>query len=214
MAKRKGCRPLQDDEIALIDTHFDSSIGSDKKGGLERRNYTLMMFSIYIGARISETLSLDVEDVLEREKIADEVYFQKKNTKGEKQGRKGVITDECKKLLSDYIMHYQLNLFPKNPLFFSKKGGRLSINQARYIMKGVFKAPDVDITGKLSTHTTRKTFARICYEDGENSIPELQECLGHSAMTSTLSYMSHSNEKVNKILNNISLKDRIENSKL
>lgn len=203
MTTRRGCRPLLDEEIEKLSKHYDELIQNDKDQGTQLRDWTLIMFGFYVGSRISETLSLQVKDVYAFGKVANEVYFKRANCKGKKRGRVGVLNDECRELLGRYIKHYGLDQTPNNGLWFSRKGC-LKRSQATKIMKDVFKA--LEFTGKLATHTCRKTFARKGYETLK-SLPDLKECLGHSSLDSTLSYISHNNENINAFLEGLSFKN-------
>ncbi len=201
MTTRKGCRPLTDDEVKKLSSHYDKAICNDP-GNTKLRDYTLIMFGFYVGSRISETLSLSVKDVWQHGRVSSSVYFKRQNTKGKRAGRTGVINPECQELLTNYIRHYQLDQTPEAGLWFSKRGC-LKRSMASKIMSDVFH--DVlEFDGKVATHSARKTFARKGYEKLHDSLLDLKECLGHSSLDSTLSYISHNNEKVNDFLDNLS----------
>ena len=201
MTTRKGCRPLSDEEIDILKDKFDTLIANDTKD-LKLRDYTLIMLPFYIGTRISETLSIKVKDVFQFGRVTDSVYLKRENTKGKRAGRTGIINDQCKELLTNYIKHYGLENRPDDFLFFSKKG-HLRRSQATKIISNIFKE-EMELDGKVSTHTCRKTFAKKAYTQLNGSLPDLKECLGHSNINSTLSYISHNNEKINNFLENLS----------
>lgn len=205
MTTRKGCRPLTDDEVQQLSDVYDTLIQNDIPEGTKLRDFTLIMFGFYVGSRISETLSLKVKDVYQYGRVSNSVYFKRENTKGQRQGRTGVINKECQELLTNYINHYSLHNNLDNHLFFSKKGN-LKRSQATKIISDTFHNI-LELDGKLSTHTCRKTFARKGYEKLHDSLPDLKDCLGHTSLDSTLSYISHNNEKVNNFLDNLSYKN-------
>lgn len=203
----KGCRPLEPDEISTVHKYFSRLIGHEEydKRDLELRNKTLFFFSLYTGFRISEILSIRVRDVLSYGKIANEVYLQKCNTKGKKQGRKLTLNDNCKKLLEEYVAHYNLRktmeFVPDTFLFFSRQGENLRPRQANNIFHKIYT--DNQFEGKLATHTGRKTFAKACFEALGNDILALQSCMGHQSLASTANYVDPNRDKIEAVIKNL-----------
>ena len=203
----KGSRPLSDDEIRKISAYFDKWIGDSDldRFDLLTRDKTLIFFTIYTGFRINEVLSLTLADVIGHEKtISSYVYLQKQNTKGKRSGRTGIINSKCRELLKTYFDHYHLFDIERTQkgLFFSKKGD-LQNRQALNLFKTTFSECQLD--GKLSTHTARKTFSRLVYKNLNEDILGLKSALGHSSISSTMSYIEENKEKVNKVLENLEL---------
>ena len=202
-ALRPGCRPLTNEEIFELREYFNNLIGSEKdKRNLAKRNFTLIFFGLYTGFRISEILSLKVSDIIERNKIRDTVMVSRNNMKGKKASRRGVINDDLKKILTEYLDHYSYWSFPEKRLF-SFRTGRM----AEYIYLNTFRECNfVDserAERRLSTHSTRKTFAKACYDSVGKNILDLQACMGHKSISSTQSYVSFDNEKVNNALSKL-----------
>lgn len=202
----RGCRAFTDDEIEKIKKYYERRIGSDyDKYNLELRNYTIFMFSLYVGFRISETLSLTINDVYQFNRVSTNIYLQKRNTKGQRQGRVGIINEHCQKLLNNYLIHYQM--IPKTieegnrALFFSRKGNQLTSRQVGRIYDTMFTALEFD--GNLGTHTTRKSFAAKMYKALNNSVLDLKQALGHSSLNSTCSYINPDSEKVQQAQNKL-----------
>ena len=203
----KGSRPLSDDELKKIGSYFDRWIGDPDldKNDLLTRDKTLIFFTIYTGFRINEVLSLKLSDVKGYDKtISSFVYLQKQNTKGKRAGRTGIINSRCRDLLKSYFDHYHLFEIERTQkgLWFSKKGD-LKNRQALNIFKTCFDSNQLD--GKLSTHTARKTFSRLVYKNLNEDILGLKSALGHSSISSTMSYIEENKEKVNKVLEDLVL---------
>jgi len=179
----KGARPFTLEEIEKIKEYYENYIGSDKDQTFDigTRNWALIMFGMYSGFRIAEILSIDVKDVVQNERIVDEVYLERKNTKNKVEGRTGVVNIQCKKILEKHINHYglvdKMKEDPNTPLFISNKGGRLMTRQAINIIYDLSKT--LGFNGKLSTHTLRKTFSKYAYELLDRNILDLQKALGH-----------------------------------
>jgi site-specific recombinase XerD len=200
----QGCRALTDDEIDLIKYHFDDVIGDDVNDAydLQSRNKALFFFGLYSGFRISEILSLTIGDIYDHGHVLDSCYLKRSNTKGKVAGRTGVINSFCKPLLEEYLDHYHLkDKDPKEPLFFSNKGGSLRQRQCQKIYTDLFETLELD--GKLSTHTTRKSFAKKIYEAVDRNIVDLQQALGHKNIASTQHYISFDNQKVSNALEHL-----------
>ena len=56
------------------------------------------------------------------------------------------------------------------------------------------------MTGKLGTHSMRKTLARRVYEGSGKDLMKTQKALGHSRITSTVSYLSFDEKDLDDIL--------------
>ena len=88
---------------------------------------------------------------------------------------------------------------PNSPLFKSRKGYEaIKRVQAFRILKGVYEANG--LTGKLGTHSLRKTFANRIYERLDRDLIKVQRALGHKAITSTVSYLSFKEEEITEVI--------------
>ena len=90
-----GSRPLNEMEIQAILQAFT--------GQYELRNRTLFLLGLNTGARISELLSLNVEDVWRYNRPADIIYFQKRHTKGKLVGRQITIKSGARQAIFELI---------------------------------------------------------------------------------------------------------------
>lgn len=199
-----GCRPLSDEEINKISKYFETTIGDEYQDefNLQMRNRTLLFFGLYTGFRISETLSLNIGDVIESGKILPNCYVKKHNMKGKISGRNVQLNDKCQEVLVNYANHY--NLWNKNPniaLWFSRKSDRMSEKAAYNVYHKIFA--ECEIRGKLGTHTSRKTFAKKCFNSLDRNIFDLQKAMGHRSVASTQSYIESNDEKVSDAIANL-----------
>ncbi len=190
-------RPLTSDELSLLKDKFASLISSDDpKTDLVRRNYTLVFMLLHTGLRISEILPLKVKDVYNFNKVSDNVVireFKVKRTRNIK------LNDQIRSILSDHLFHYKFENLPEQYLFFSRNGSQISTRQASNIFNNIFK--QCEFTGLLGTHTARKTFASKMLENSGNSIPIVQNALGHRSIKTTFSYISGNSETLSKLMN-------------
>ena len=90
-----GSRPLTELEIQNIIQAFT--------GQYELRNRTLFLLGLNTGARISELLSLNVEDVWRYNRPVDIIYFQKRHTKGKLVGRQITIKSGAQQAIFELI---------------------------------------------------------------------------------------------------------------
>ncbi len=198
-----GCRPLEPEEISNIIEYFDNQeeLDQDKRLHLAQRNKTIFLMGLYTGFRISELLSLKIKDVFSFNKISDYCSLQKKNTKKKVAGRITKLNDKAKTILQNYFEYYRLDLKdPDDALFFSSRDGRkLCSRRFQDVLAQCFH--NLELNGKLGTHSLRKTFAKRVYDGVDGSLLELKQALGHSNIDSTAKYVAFNNEKLNDVVN-------------
>lgn len=188
----KGCRALTNDELEKVSLYFN---GRSDTNGL--RDYALFYLALYIGARISEVLSIKVSDVVQYGIVSDEVYLAKSVMKGKREGRRCPLNEKCKEVLTLYIKQKQME---KEMFLFPNVGGDGSICRmtAHRIFKKVYKG--CKLTGKLACHTTRKTFAMKVSDLCDRNILDVQLAMGHKNVDSTVKYVNPNQDKVEKAL--------------
>ncbi len=98
-----GSRPLNEFEIQAILSACDSTRQQAFTGKYELRNRTLFLLGLNTGARISELLSLNVEDVWRYNRPVDIIYFQKRHTKGKLVGRQITIKSGAQQAIFELI---------------------------------------------------------------------------------------------------------------
>jgi len=186
----KGARQLSDEEIRKIAKGFS--------GKYAVRNRTLFILGLACGGRISELLSLTIGDVWQYGKPVDTIYFQKPNTKGKREGRAVPIKEAGKDAIRELVQWYKKrNVIASEtkqsdtieddmPLFTSQKGGGITRQQAHDILKAAFEKAEV--SGKVSTHSLRKTYAHKLLKRGGN-LHTVKEALGHTSIGTTQEYL-------------------------
>lgn len=144
------------------------------KGGY--RDYMLFVFGINTGLRISDILSLKVDDVRDRTHI----ILKEQKTGKTKRIKINGVQDE----LNKYIQ----GMADDEYLFKSQKGHNSPISrvQAYRILSHASRAIGID--GEIGTHTLRKTFGYHFYQKTKD-VALLQELFNHSAPSVTLRYI-------------------------
>jgi len=159
---------------------LDTPIGLRDRGLLE--------FLYSTGARISEAVGLDVDDLsLERipARGPDVVRLFGKGSKE----RLVPLGSYAARALDDYLVRARPGLALKGKgtpaLFLNARGGRLSRQSAWTILKNA--AEKAQIGRDVSPHTLRHSFAPPLLEGGAD-VRLVQELLGHASVTTTQVY--------------------------
>ncbi|WP_026424338.1 site-specific tyrosine recombinase XerD [Actinokineospora inagensis] len=164
-----------DDVLRLLDTPF-----GDDPGTLRDRALLELLYST--GARISEAVGLDLDDVdaTERTALLD--------GKGGKQ-RLVPVGRPALAAVDAYLVRGRPALAAAGrgtpAVFLNRRGGRLSRQSAWNALK--VAAEQAGITVPVSPHTLRHSFATHLLEGGAD-VRVVQELLGHASVTTTQIY--------------------------
>jgi integrase/recombinase XerD len=163
------------DVLRLLD-----SAGGEDSGPLRDRALLEVLYST--GARISEAVGLDLDDLDEHERT---VVL---DGKGGKQ-RLVPIGRPALAALDAYLVRARPALAASGrgspALFLNRRGGRLSRQSAWQVLKTA--AGRAGITATVSPHTLRHSFATHLLEGGAD-VRVVQELLGHASVTTTQIY--------------------------
>jgi integrase/recombinase XerC len=162
----------KDDAGALMTFPAGRTVGSLRDRALLETLYST-------GARVSELVALDLEDVHESEGL---VRLQGK-------GRKERIVP-IGELALESIRRYRKSLprlsasLPSRALFCNQRGGRLT---SRSVARIVTKYSSRLAGGAVSPHTLRHSFATHLLDEGAD-LRSIQEMLGHASLSTTQRY--------------------------
>lgn len=168
-----------DDVLALLD---GAGGDAESDGPLTLRNRALLELLYSTGARISEAVGLDVDDI---DTHARSVLLR---GKGGKQrlvpiGRPAIAA------LDAYLVRGRPGLAQRGRatpgVFLNARGGRLSRQSAWQVLQDA--AERAGITSAVSPHTLRHSFATHLL-DGGADVRVVQELLGHASVTTTQIY--------------------------
>ncbi len=179
----KGCRSLTDKEADLVMKSFG--------GRYAARDKAVFALGRYTGERISAILALKVGDVVQSGKIVDAVTYRRANRKGKVEGRTIKLHPEAKAALVAWInaLAKETVLSADDFVFQSRKGyGPVSRIQYHRVLKEAIETNE--LTGKIATHSMRKTFADRVYEALDHDIYRTQKAMGHKNINSTVQYLS------------------------
>ena len=168
-----------DEVLALLD---GAGGDSDADGPLTLRNRALLELLYSTGARISEAVGLDVDDV---DTHSRSVLLR---GKGDKQ-RLVPIGRPAVSALDTYLVRGRPDLARRGKstpaIFLNVRGGRLSRQSAWQVLQDA--AERAGISSAVSPHTLRHSFATHLLEGGAD-VRVVQELLGHASVTTTQIY--------------------------
>ncbi|WP_072802187.1 site-specific tyrosine recombinase XerD [Rhodococcoides yunnanense] len=165
-----------DQVVAILDSA--STDGGDAPRGLRDKAILELLYST--GARISEAVGLDVDD------IDTETRSVILHGKGDKQ-RLVPVGRPAIEALDAYLVRGRPALIKRSTpaLFLNVRGGRLSRQSAWQVLHSA--AERAGITTPVSPHTLRHSFATHLL-DGGADVRVVQELLGHASVTTTQIY--------------------------
>jgi integrase/recombinase XerD len=157
-----------------------TSTGGVAADPLGLRDRALLEFLYGTGARISEAVGLDLDDLDVDNGVAH------LHGKGGKQ-RLVPIGSKGREALSAYLVRSRPGLLvtAQPAVFLNARGGRLSRQSAWTILRAA--AERAGVTAEVSPHTMRHSFATHLL-DGGADVRVVQELLGHASVTTTQVY--------------------------
>ena len=171
-----------DETFALLDTEQKPGQPGAESAEAERllcRDLALAELLYGSGLRISEALSLDMDDV----QLASRVL--RVMGKGSRQ-RLAPLSDTSCDSLKSWLDERPLMALPDEPaLFVGSRGSRLNRREAARIVERLCRRAGLDFT--VSPHSLRHSFATHLLTAGAD-LRSVQELLGHSRLTTTQRY--------------------------
>ena len=167
----------------------------DRETATGLRNRAMLEFLYATGARVSEMLNADIDDVHFEGTLTDEDGNQitlpgyvRLFGKGNKE-RLVPIGSYAQKAIQDYLVRARPSLVAHGKgtaaLFVNGRGGRLGRQGAWLILKEAAEA--AGLSSDFSPHSMRHSFATHLLQGGAN-IRVVQELLGHASIATTQVY--------------------------
>ncbi len=180
---------------ALSLTQVESLLAATGEGRTpkELRDRALLEVLYGTGARISEAISLDVDD------LDTEAAAVRLKGKGGKE-RVVPVGRYATEAIDAYLVRGRTALLERGPggpaLFLNSRGGRLSRQSAWTVMRSA--AEKAHISGEVSPHTLRHSYATHLL-DGGADVRVVQELLGHASVTTTQIYTLVTVERLREV---------------
>ncbi|OCA81495.1 integrase [Bacillus sp. FJAT-27225] len=147
-----------------------------------QRDVLLFVFGINTGIRVSDLLSLKVEDVWDGQSIKEFLYIQDDESEAPKAF---YLNNSIRNELELYFKQYP---FRESDYLFKSKKNELPITRQQAYRIINHAAKKVGVTGKIGTHTLRKTFGYHAYRKGI-AISILMAVFNHHSPKETLKYI-------------------------
>ncbi|WP_277679822.1 tyrosine-type recombinase/integrase [Gracilibacillus dipsosauri] len=160
-----------------------------------KRDYAFFVVGINTGLRLNDLLHLKVKHVWNGQTFYDFLHVDNSDPPY-------FLNDNAKKALKDYIFSNH-DMEPDHYLFKSQKGNLPITRQQAYRIINK-KAQEIGLTGKVGTHTLRKTFGYHAYKKGV-AISLLQKIFHHSTASETLHYLDIQNDNDTVIMIDVNL---------
>ena len=184
-----GMRSLTNEELELLLARLGVRAGG--------RDRVLVLLGAHTGFRVSELLALTIGHVADGSAVRREVVLERRRMKGgagvyrkSVGSRRVVLTPTARAAIGDYLIRrfggpaWDAEL----PLFPSRKGsGALGRTEAWRILSQA--AQSCGLSGRIGTHSLRKTLAARVYENTGHDLVLTQKVLGHRHVTTTAQYL-------------------------
>lgn len=166
----------RDDVVALLDA------AAAQEGPLGVRDSALLELLYATGARISEVVGLDIDDL-----DPDQALVRLRGKGGKE--RIVPVGSAARAAVEAYLVRGRPGLAVRGDgspaLLLNRQGGRLSRQSAWTVLKAT--ASSAGIAAEVSPHTLRHSFATHLLEGGAD-VRVVQELLGHASVTTTQIY--------------------------
>ncbi|TCC15559.1 site-specific tyrosine recombinase XerD [Kribbella speibonae] len=184
-------KALSVDEVTRI---LSAAAGAEAEPAvLATRDAALLEFLYGTGARISEAVGLDVDDI---DLDAGAVLLRGKGSKE----RVVPVGTYAREALSAYLVRGRPDVVSRGrgtpALFLNARGGRLSRQSAWTVLRRA--AQRAGISKEISPHTLRHSYATHLL-DGGADVRVVQELLGHASVTTTQVYTLVTVDKLREV---------------
>lgn len=191
--RKKLPRPVRaiDLERLLEDSSHSGKRQRKNTGLLELRDKAFFELMYSTGMRVSEIISLDIDEIHWQGRVVDSVKI---SGKGKKE-RYVFITELAAQVLTSYFEARRLLIKDKEEqaLFVNARGGRLTRRGATFILQQRKKRLGID--KDYTVHSLRHSFATDLLNEGAD-IRHIQEMLGHASLSTTQNYTKVAREKL------------------
>jgi integrase len=191
----RGCRPLRPEEIAEVSQSFG--------GRYQWRDRALFLVGLYTGFRITELLSVRWHDCVRQGQVTAALSVERRHMKQKQRGRTVALHPEARAALARWYTDDQ----PASGtlyVFRSRKGPNrpLTRQTAWQILMDAYVS--CGMSGRLGTHSLRKTFALAVHEQLGRDLYRTQQALGHANIGSTIHYLPVAEAEIQQAIVSVS----------
>lgn len=171
-------------ENIISEREFEKLIRACKDN---KRDYTIIMTLANTGLRVSELLSLTINDIKK-----ESIYIYGKGGKG----RELILSPQLKKILNDYIDNYRMKTHKR--LLFTGERGALKRNAINKMLLKYQKKTGIS-KEKMHPHSFRHFYAKYLISKGVG-LDIIQTLLGHENINTTSIYTKTSKKELVSII--------------
>lgn len=173
-------------ENIITEREFERLIRACKDN---KRDYTIIITLANTGLRISELLSITINDIKK-----ESIYIYGKGGKS----RELILSPQLKKILNDYIENYRMKTHKR--LLFTGERGALKRNAINKMLLKYQKKTGIS-KEKMHPHSFRHFYAKYLINKGVG-LDVVQTLLGHENINTTSIYTKGSKKELLSIINN------------
>ena len=154
---------------------------------------------LYTGFRITELLSLRWHDCLRHGQVTASLTIARRHIKQKQHGRTVALHPHARAALAHWY-HDAQPVSDTLYVFRSRKGHNrpLTRQSAWQILMDAYTA--CGMTGRLGTHSLRKTFAMVIHEQLARDLYRTQQALGHVNIGSTILYLPVAEDEIQQAI--------------
>lgn len=165
--------------------------------GTNERDYLLAKFQLNTGLRISDVVSVKVNDLMINNRFKEYFILNEVKTNKVKHIK---INNELRKVIKEYVLANDLGpnayLFKSKKLDENKEMRHITVTQAYRILKAAAESVGIENFG---THSLRKTWGYFTYKASAHNIGLLMSMFNHSAPSITLRYIGVDQDEKDKL---------------
>ena len=183
----RGCRPLTDSEIVSVLTYLSAPE--------LKREKAMFLLGLRTGLRLTSLLSLRIEDVSIDGIVRDRIRVRRATMKGKRSGFDMALHSQAAQALQEYLDTRNLRV---GYVFEGRRPKtRMHRSQGWRLIKDIFARVKIKgRTGETSSHTLRKTFAKLLYASLGHDLVKTAYAMRHASVSTTVKYLSFQEEEV------------------
>ncbi|MEM6338299.1 MAG: tyrosine-type recombinase/integrase [Pseudomonadota bacterium] len=170
------------ESLTKAEVHALLTMAGRSNYGLDKRNYALVQLLLQSGLRVSEVASLQIRDLVIKERSGFVTVVEGKG----KKNREVALNATARRAISNYLDTKKIT-FEDEYLFTNKSKQAITIRALQKIIKSL--AEKANITRiKVSVHTLRHTFATHYLQANPSKLADLAVIMGHESIDTTTIY--------------------------
>lgn len=173
----------------------------DRSSWIGERDYLIVSMLWALGLRVSELVSLKIEDFDPACDAPSKIGLLRISGKGRK-NRSLFVVDKLYDNLVGYLKRSEIQKQKSRPMFPTDKGTAISIDRLRRMIRETTQK--AGITETITPHMLRHAFATVMYHQGV-PVEAICDMMGHESVAETGVYIHVSDELKKQALEKISI---------